>query len=150
LKVTAMRRLLLLIASLGLVVAACATPVPPAPRFIDISMTDAMRFVPATINVAVGEAVVFQVTNDGLAVHEFTVGDAAVQNAHAAEMAAAKPGTTGHSHEGGDAHEETGVTVQPGASAVREYTFATAGTLFIGCHEPGHFAAGMVGTIVVK
>jgi uncharacterized cupredoxin-like copper-binding protein len=145
-----MRRLFLLIAALGLVAAACGSAAPLPPRFIAISMTDAMRFVPDTITVAVGEAVVLQVANDGQIVHEFMVGNAAAQNAHAALMAAMpSASTTGHSHDAAE-HDDGGVSVAPGSGAVREYTFTTAGTLFIGCHEPGHYDAGMVATIVVR
>jgi uncharacterized cupredoxin-like copper-binding protein len=144
-----MRRLFILIAVLGLATAACATPAKVAPRFIALSMTDAMRFVPATITVAAGETFVLQVANDGAIAHEFMVGNAAAQNTHAAAMAAMpSAATTGHSHDGAD-HDDGSVTVPPGTRAVREYTFATAGTFFIGCHEPGHYGAGMVATIVV-
>ena len=145
-----MRRLFLLIAALGLVTAACGSAAPVPPRFIVISMTDAMRFVPDTITVAVGETVVLQIANDGQIAHEFMVGDATAQNAHAALMAAMPSATTtGHSHDAAE-HDDGGVSVAPGSGAVREYAFTTAGTVFIGCHEPGHYGAGMVARIVVR
>ena len=46
-----------------------------------------MTFEPTNINVATGETVTFVVTNAGKTVHEFTLGDAALQQAHATEMA---------------------------------------------------------------
>jgi uncharacterized cupredoxin-like copper-binding protein len=146
-----MRRAVLLITLLGLVTAACAAPAKAEPRFVAVSMTDDMRFVPDTITVAVGETIALEVTNDGQLTHEFIVGDAAVQEAHAIEMAeiAADPSAVtggGHGHDA----EDGGVTVLPGTTAVREYTFDAPATLLIGCHEPGHYEAGMVGTIVVQ
>ena len=37
----------------------------------------------------------------------------------------------------------------PGESKGLEHTFATAGSVLIGCHEPGHYAGGMVATVAV-
>jgi uncharacterized cupredoxin-like copper-binding protein len=52
--------------------------------------------------------------------------------------------------EGGMAHDEPdGISVDPGGSKVLEHTFAAAGTVLIGCHEPGHYAGGMVATVAV-
>ena len=43
-----------------------------------------------------------------------------------------------------------GVSVEPGQTETFEYTFGDAGSdLLAGCHEPGHYDAGMVATIVV-
>lgn len=39
------------------------------------------------------------------------------------------------------------VSVEPGATGEITFTFAKVGTLLMGCHETGHYAAGMVGTI---
>ena len=36
-----------------------------------------------------------------------------------------------------------GVSVEPGKSAELLFTFAEPGTIFVGCHEPGHYAKGM-------
>jgi uncharacterized cupredoxin-like copper-binding protein len=38
------------------------------------------------------------------------------------------------------------------ASGTKELTwvFAEAGTVLIGCHQPGHYAAGMKGQITVQ
>jgi uncharacterized cupredoxin-like copper-binding protein len=35
------------------------------------------------------------------------------------------------------------VTVKPGETGSFTYTFTTPGSLIIGCHEKGHYAAGM-------
>ena len=49
----------------------------------------------------------------------------------------------GHDH-------ATGVHVEAGQSKLLTVTFSTAGTFVMGCHEPGHWGAGMKGTIVVE
>ena len=48
-----------------------------------------------------------------------------------------------HAHEGG-------VTVHPGESGSLHYVFDKAGTLEIGCHQPGHYKAGMNAVLNVK
>ncbi|MGH2384513.1 MAG: cupredoxin domain-containing protein [Candidatus Limnocylindria bacterium] len=108
-------------------------------RSVEVRMTDELRFEPAEITVSAAETVRFEVTNDGQAVHEFLIGDEAAQGEFAEEMA-----------EGG-MHTETdaGVTVQPGETETFEYTFDAPGELLAGCHEPGHYEAGMVASISV-
>ena len=89
-----------------------------------------------------GDTVRFEVTNDGSIRHEFYVGDVAAQEAHAAEMRE----TDGS----GMAHDDpNGVTVEPGQTETLEIIFDEAGELQVGCHEPGHFQAGMAAPITV-
>lgn len=50
----------------------------------------------------------------------------------------------------GDRHEsEAGVNVDPGETSEFTYTFESPGELLVGCHEPGHYAGGMVAEVVV-
>jgi uncharacterized cupredoxin-like copper-binding protein len=151
-----MRRLLIpLFAVLTVTLAACSsagatgspaqsgTSAPSAggsPRVVAVTMTDELRFVPDRFSFTAGETVRFEVTNAGAIRHEFFVGDADAQAAHEAEMI--EMGGMGHD-------ESNGIAVEPGTSKVLEHTFATAGTLLIGCHEPGHYAGGMVATVAV-
>ncbi len=65
-----------------------------------------MTFQPSSITVSAGETVTFVVTNTGQTVHEFNLGDAAMQQAHAAEMAQMGDGMA---HEGANS-----ITLQPG------------------------------------
>ena len=45
---------------------------------------------------------------------------------------------------GGMSHgHDNAVSVKPGKTGSLTMTFAEAGTLIVGCHEPGHYAAGM-------
>ncbi|MBI2778108.1 MAG: hypothetical protein HYX57_12735 [Chloroflexi bacterium] len=103
-------------------------------------MTDDLRFAPATYTVQAGETVRFEVKNAGQAVHEFLIGDVAAQDAFEMQMSG------GGMTEDGDA----GVSVEPGQTETFEYTFAGAGELLAGCHQPGHYAGGMVATITVE
>ena len=108
-------------------------------RTIEVGMTDDLRFDPEAITVARGETIHFVVRNAGDAVHEFLVGDEAAQAEFEEEMAG-----------GGMDHEtSSGVSVDPGQTEEFEYTFETEGILLAGCHEPGHYDAGMVATITV-
>jgi uncharacterized cupredoxin-like copper-binding protein len=89
----------------------------------------------------VGETVRFEVTNAGAIQHEFFIGDADAQAAHEAEMV----------EMGGMAHDElNGISVGPGETKELEHTFGTPGEILIGCHEPGHYAGGMVATATVN
>jgi uncharacterized cupredoxin-like copper-binding protein len=88
----------------------------------------------------VGEMVRFEVTNEGAIPHEFYIGDAEAQEHHAEEMV----------EMGGMSHDEpNGIAVEPGATETLEYTFTAAGEILAGCHEPGHYEAGMVATLTV-
>lgn len=98
----------------------------------------AVSILPKRIEVSAGETVRFEVSNDGAIVHEFYAGDDAAQTEHEQEQS------------GGMLHDEpNGVGVEPGATKAFEMTFAEAGELLIGCHEAGHYAAGMRGTLAI-
>ncbi len=115
---------------------------PEDPRTVNVTMTDRLTFEPSEITVAPGETVRFVVTNAGEAVHEFLIGDEAAQAEFEAEMS------------GGDEMDHdasSGVNVDPGQTEAFEYTFAdTAGVVLAGCHEPGHYAGGMMSTVEVS
>jgi len=112
-----------------------------ADRVIEIQTTDALIFEPADITVAPGETVTFRLSNDGAVVHDFTLGDQATQDQHEAEM----------SEMNGMAHDEPNVTTIPAGETVElTWTFGNEGTVLVGCHQPGHYAAGMTGQITVE
>jgi uncharacterized cupredoxin-like copper-binding protein len=112
-----------------------------AGRTIDVTATDALRWEPATIGVAAGETVTFRITNESEVSHDFTIGDEETQIEHEAEMA----------DMGGEMmmDEPNAVAVEPGETKELSWTFAEAGTVLIGCHAPGHYAAGMVSEVTV-
>ncbi len=113
-----------------------------AARVVEIQTTDDMRFEPADITVAAGETVTFRLTNDGALVHDFTLGDQATQDEHEAEMA--EMGGMGHDDEPNVA------TIPAGETVELTWTFGEEGTVLIGCHQPGHYAAGMTGRVTVE
>jgi uncharacterized cupredoxin-like copper-binding protein len=124
--------------------AATAQPadVAKAVRTVDIKATDDLKFDPATVSVKRGETVAFKVSNPTSVDHEFEVGDAAFQQQHDEEMKRMGPDMN-------MADEATGFIVKVGETKTIAFTFPTAGTLFYGCHEPGHYLAGMKGDIKV-
>jgi len=113
-----------------------------AVRTINVKTTDDLKFDPAAVSVKRGETVAFQVTNPSKVDHEFEVGDAAFQQHHADEMKAMGPGM-----DMGD--DATGFSIKPGETKTIAFNFLTSGTLLYGCHEPGHYPAGMKGEIKV-
>lgn len=127
-------------------------------RTVTVTMTD-MAFAPKDISVTAGESVTFRFVNDGTVTHEATIGSEQEQMEHAEEMKEMATSTTmdmgdGSMDMGGQdhsMHKNAGdvVTVAPGQEASMTRTFDEAGTLIIGCHQPGHWEAGMRATIDV-
>jgi uncharacterized cupredoxin-like copper-binding protein len=112
-----------------------------AARTVEVTTLDTMAFEPTRITVSAGETVTFVVTNTGQAVHEFTLGDAAMQQQHAEAMAHIPAGM---------AHDtSSSITLQPGKTKQLTWRFGDTATLEYGCHEPGHYQAGMRGQIMV-
>ena len=137
-----------------LVLAACGTqgstdnaapPTGDGKRVVEVSMTD-MAFTPSAVAVKAGETVTLRFRNDGQAVHEAVIGDAAFQKEHADEMAAVGTSDT-MSH--GSHDESAPLVVQPGKTGELTFTAVAAGGLLIGCHQPGHWEAGMKASIDV-
>jgi len=114
-----------------------------ADRVIELITNDVLRFEPDTFAVALGETITFRVTNDGLAAHDFTLGDLATQEEHAAMMAE----MAGNMMTMPD--EPNAFVLQVGETKELTWTFSVAGEVLIGCHQPGHYEAGMTATIVV-
>lgn len=121
------------------------------PRTVEVDMVD-NAFEPAEVEVAAGETVRFAFSNDGAVVHDAVIGDQAAQDDHEAEMRAAEESADemdemddmGHGSAGGEGDDEAAITVEPGEEGEITHTFAAADDdVLIGCHEPGHYAAGM-------
>lgn len=167
-----MKRFAILIAALALVAAACggddstSTSAATGTRTIKIQMQD-IKYSTTAIDIKRGETVRFQFKNAGKVAHDAFIGDEAAQAAHEAQMNGGKSnqttttmgsgmngqttmdsGMTGGSGmaQGGNAG---GITVKPGDTGELTYTFDKAGTILIGCHQPGHYATGMKVTITV-
>jgi uncharacterized cupredoxin-like copper-binding protein len=126
------------------------TPADPtdAERTIEVRTSDELAFEPAEVSVQHGETVTFAVTNDGKLPHDFVLGDEATQEQHAQEMAASEEDMA---HEGMEHGDANAISVPAGETVELTWTFGgDADRLLYGCHEPGHYEAGMVGTIIVE
>jgi uncharacterized cupredoxin-like copper-binding protein len=119
-----------------------------ADRTVEISTGNELVFDPDEVTVARGETVTFVITNDGDLMHDFVIGDAAAQEEHANQMAATEDGMAMEGEEHGDPNA---ASVPPGETVELTWVFdgETDGLLY-GCHEPGHYEAGMVGKIIVE
>lgn len=117
-----------------------------ADRVIEIDANDDFTFGPEAIEVTAGEIITFVITNTGNLPHDFTLGDDATQDAHEAEMAE-MAGMTADDEAHGDANA---VIVAAGETAELTWHFSESGSLLMGCHQPGHYAAGMKGAIKVE
>ena len=119
-----------------------------ADRTIDIRTSNELAFDPAQVTVAAGETVTFSISNEGDLQHDFVLGDEAAQEEHADEMAAMESEMAMEGEEHGDANA---LSIPPGETVELTWVFdgETEGLLY-GCHEPGHYEAGMVGEIIVE
>lgn len=109
-------------------------------RTVAIDMTDAMRFVPDRLSFREGETVRFVIRNRGRMLHEMVIGTSAELRQHAAMMAKF-PGME---------HEEAYMAhVDPGQTGTILWKFNRAGEFEFACLLPGHYEAGMRGTISV-
>jgi uncharacterized cupredoxin-like copper-binding protein len=112
-------------------------------RVVTIELAD-FRFVPAVVDVGVGESVRFIVVNRSDLPHELFIGTAEDQQRHHALHAAAPPEMQDRLDEGA-----TGIYVPGRGTGQLVYRVDRPGDLVIGCHLIGHFEAGMVGLIRV-
>lgn len=110
-------------------------------RTINIDMSDAMRFSPASLTVKQNETVRFVAKNSGKIKHEIVLGTMRELKEHA-EMMKKYPAM--------DHDEPFMAHVAPGKTGRIVWQFTTSGEFYYGCLIPGHFEAGMVGKIVVK
>lgn len=112
-----------------------------AVQTIEIEMRD-IAFVPATITVPAGEEVRLVFHNAGKVDHDAFIGDEMAQADHEDEMS----GGSGMDHgEDGDA-----VTVEPGRTETLTHTFEAGEDVLIGCHQAGHYDAGMKVTVTTS
>lgn len=121
-------------------------------------------YEPENISVEAGETVRLVVKNEGMLVHEFNVGTAAMHAAHQDEMEM----MVAHGVINGDSinremmkmdmgdgktmeHDEpNSVLLEPGKTAELVWTFSESADLEFACNIPGHYDTGMVGQIEVQ
>ena len=111
-----------------------------AVRTVDVTMRDIM-FDPPAVTVKDGETVTFVFHNAGKIPHDAFLGDEAAQAEHEKKMMGG--GSMGHG-------DDDAITVQPGLQGSITHTFKAGDALVIGCHQAGHYAAGMKLAVVVS
>jgi uncharacterized cupredoxin-like copper-binding protein len=115
-----------------------------AERVIQVEALDSLAFEPGSVSVQAGETVRFVVTNSGEAAHEFVLGPESVQVAHE------EASDAGEEHGGMHAEGQlAALELAPGETEEAVVTFEETGDVLFGCHEPGHYDGGMVGTVTV-
>ncbi|MEO6577976.1 MAG: plastocyanin/azurin family copper-binding protein [Candidatus Limnocylindria bacterium] len=112
-----------------------------ADRVVEVTMLDSLTFEPASIEVKVGETITFKLINAGKIPHDFTLGDEATQDEHDADMASGMPGM--------GQEEPNAMTLDPGATGEMTWHFTAPESILFGCHIPGHYAGGMVGSMMI-
>ncbi|MEQ5818095.1 plastocyanin/azurin family copper-binding protein [Halomonas sp. SCS19] len=127
-----------------------------ADRTIAVEAGD-IWFDPESLSVAPGEVVAFEVTNSGQLEHEFVIGSAEAQNEHRKMMREMASGGGHGMH--GDGHDMSqmqgamdmpAVTLAPGETRTLVWQAPEQGaSLTFACNVPGHFEAGMHGTLSV-
>ena len=112
-----------------------------AARTILVDMGDSMRFNPGKMRIRRGETVKFVVSNSGKVTHEMVIGTEAALKSHAEVM---------KKHPGMEHDEPYMAHVAPGKKETLTWTFDKTGQFMYGCLVPGHWEAGMKGTILVE
>lgn len=115
---------------------------PAGARTVEVAMED-IKFGQTALTVKAGETIDFRFTNTGKITHDAFIGDSDAQMEHEQEMAHMDD-MAGHSM------DEGAITVEPGASGQLSYTFTKPGTYEVGCHQPGHYGAGMKIDVTVE
>jgi uncharacterized cupredoxin-like copper-binding protein len=111
-----------------------------AVRTVEIGAYDTMRFNHAQFTVKRGETVRIVLRNRGQLPHELVLGDEKSLREHA-ELMRKFP-----EMEHADPNQ---VSVAPGKTAELVWQFTKAGTVHFACLHPGHYEAGMKGSITV-
>lgn len=114
-------------------------------RSVEIRMDDQMRFTPSKVDVREGETIRFVVRNAGKTAHEMVLGSDADIREHAQAMQQGAGHGDGHSHGTGAA-----ITLAAGQTGELVVKFDQATTLQMACLIPGHYEAGMRGTVQVS
>lgn len=109
-------------------------------RTIKVDMNDNMRFTPDKLQVKAGDTIRFVVRNSGKLKHEMVFGSAAQLQAHYAAML--KNPEMEHA-------DDNQVSVAPGQSGELIWQFSQAGIVDFACLQPGHYDAGMKGSVTV-
>lgn len=140
--------------SLAVVLSACGSdssdagksaPVTEATRTVEVTITAAKQYQPASVTVAPGEVVTFKVMNASGELHEFMMGGSASHSKHDKEMAAMGSGSMKM------ADHPDYVDIDPGQTKQLTWKFPgkSGTTVIYGSHVPGDYAGGLKGMIAI-
>jgi uncharacterized cupredoxin-like copper-binding protein len=109
-----------------------------AARTVQIEAVRGFRYAPMKLEVAAGDTIKFEVTNEDVIPHELVLGNSAYQQLHQNQANA-----------GGVYHDYSkySVHVSPGDTLGFTWTFEEPGRVQYACHIQGHFEQGMIGEI---
>lgn len=108
---------------------------------IEISMDDNMRFTPEQITVQAGDTVRFLVRNNGQLPHELVIGTIEELTEHA-DMMRDMPDMN---------HAESNmIRLTPGQRGSLIWKFDSSGKVDFACLVPGHYEAGMHGSVDIQ
>lgn len=110
-------------------------------RTITIDMHDDMRFRPDRFEVREGETVRLRIRNRGRVLHELVLGDEQELATHAELM---------KRHPGMEHDEPYMAHVDPKRTGSIVWHFNRPGQFRFACLIPGHYDAGMIGTVIVQ
>ena len=117
-----------------------------ADRTVTVTARDDMTFSPDSISIDKGTTIRFIVDNVGQLQHSFTLATPTQQSRHEEEMQGmSMDRMAGHMDD-----DPNGIVVQPGETGSITWRFTEATTVQFACHIPGHYPAGMKGSIRVK
>lgn len=109
-------------------------------RTISVEMNDSMRYAPSAIHVSQGETIRFVIKNSGQLKHELSLGTEQELLEHL-EVMKKYPDMV---------HDEPNkITLTKGQQGEIIWQFTKAGTVNFACLMPGHYEAGMRGTVTV-
>ena len=109
-------------------------------RTVNITMSDSMRFSPASVSAKKSETIRFVLKNEGKLKHEMVLGTIVELKEHAALMV--KFPQMEHA-------DPNQASVEPGKTGELIWQFTKAGTFDFACLQAGHYEAGMKGQVVV-
>lgn len=109
-------------------------------RTIPVAMSDDMRFSPSSIKVKRGETIRFVLRNSGEVKHEMVLGtEGQLKELYHTRMQAPE----------NEYAAPSAVTLEAGRSGEIIWQFTKRGTVPFACLLPGHYDAGMRGTVTV-
>lgn len=117
-----------------------------ADRTIEVTARDDMMFSPDAVSIDKGTTVRFVVDNVGELQHSFTLATPTEQREHEEEMQGMSMDRMADHMKG----DPNGIVVQPGDTRSITWRFTEATTVQFACHIPGHYPAGMKGSVSVS